>query len=857
METGKTALDREGNRWMAALVRASEDAVIGCSPQGIIRSWNPAAERLFGYAAEDAIGCPLTMLVAPEDRAEHELRLQTLSQGVAIRQARSRCVRWDGRPVEVSLSAAPVFAPEGAVAAIVGIVRDITEAAVAQRALEESEARLTANEAHLRMALDSALMWTFEFDVASGQLIRAGTPQSADGVGLARCVSLPDVFALVHPDDRLEMNIGYFPPVMNEETFVRAFRVRADDGTYRWVEARGRVTVDGEGRPDRVLGTVLDITKERQAEDRRQEAETTLLRTIEASTDAFVAFDTAGAIIGWNPAAERIFGWSAAEAVGQHVVDLLFTETLKPRFDALLERATVMAQAGGFTRGPVEAVARHRDGHAVCIEASWVSVLVDGAVRFTGFARDITERRQLQAQLEEQALTDPLTGLPNRALLHDRLAGALTRLNRRRGTVGVLFLDLDRFKVINDSLGHQAGDELLRAVGQRVAASLRAEDTLARFGGDELVVVVEHADRNDVVALGQRLLATVSEPVQLRDLVLTPTASIGIATADDSDRTADGLLRDADLAMYRAKANGGDCCEVFHPSMRGRAVARLEQEGELRAAIEQNQLKVHYQPYVAFDGVIAGVEALVRWQHPQRGLIFPGDFIGIAEETGLVLPLGAHVLSEACRQAATWRSAGHVDLRVSVNLSARQLAQPDLANHVAAALADAGLSPDALCLEITETALMVDPARAAYVLEEIHRLGVEIGLDDFGTGYSSLVYLRHFPVQVLKLDRHFVAGLRCNRDDTAIVGAAIDLAHSLGLVAIAEGVETAAQCQDLIGLGCDLFQGFYWSPPVDAARVTALLEGGRLVPTTGPGPIRLLPRSAPAPRRPTRARALD
>lgn len=843
MDRGQPAFEGSGgSQWLAALVRASEDAIIGASPAGIIRSWNQAAERLFGYPATDAIGCPLVMIVAPEHRAELEGRQDVLRHGVALGRANLQCVRRDGRPIEVSLTAAPVIAADGTVSAVVAIARDITEAAAAQRALQESEARLAANEAHLRMALESALMWTFEFDIGSGRLIRSETPQSTEVATLARATSLPDVFALIHPEDLRHFNIGEFAEAMDDQTFVRAFRIEGEGG-YRWVEARGRVTHDQEGRPSRVLGTMLDVTKERLAEDRRAEAETTLLRTIEASTDAFVAFDTDGTVIGWNPAAERIFGWTAAEATGRHLVELLFDETALSGFKVLLEQGTAAAKEGGFTRGPIEAVARHRDGHSVCIEASWVSVLVDGDVRFSGFARDITERRQLQSQLEQQALTDPLTGLPNRALLHDRLHGALQRLNRRRGTVGVLFLDLDRFKVVNDSLGHEAGDELLCAVGQRVAASLRAEDTLARFGGDELVIIVEHADGvdvADVVALGERLIATVAEPVCIRDMILTPTASIGIATAHDSDLTPDALLRDADLAMYRAKANGGNCCETFHPSMRGRAIARLEQEGELRAAIEQGQLEVHYQPYVACDGTIVGLEALVRWRHPHRGLIFPGDFIPIAEETGLVLPLGAHVLREACQQVATWRATGHPDLRVAVNLSVRQLAQADLAALVVAALEDAGLPPDALCLEITETALMSDPARAACVLEDIHRLGVEIGLDDFGTGYSSLVYLRHFPVQVLKLDRHFVAGLRSNRDDTAIVGAAIDLAHALGMVAVAEGVETAAQCHDLTGLGCDLFQGFYWSPAVDVAQMSLLLKGGRRLAPAGPSGLRLL-----------------
>jgi diguanylate cyclase (GGDEF)-like protein len=455
-----------------------------------------------------------------------------------------------------------------------------------------------------------------------------------------------------------------------------------------------------------------------------------------------------------------------------------------------------------------------------------VAAIVGNELRISAFIRDLTERKASQAELERLALLDPLTGLPNRALMHDRLQGALNRMKRHGRKVGVLFLDLDRFKVVNDSLGHDAGDSLLCVLGDRISRALRSGDTLGRLGGDEFVVVAEEiGDARDLASLAERILAAIARPLHLQGYEIAPSASIGIAVAEDGSGDTESLLRDADLAMYRAKARGGGDYELFDFEMRQRAMSRLASEGELRRALSNDELRVHFQPYLESDGKLHGVEALVRWLHPERGLVAPAEFIGLAEETGLVVPLGEWVLRAACRQVTQWRAGPHPELNLSVNLSVRQLAQPGLAALVADILSEEGLEASALCLEITETALMEDPGAAAVTLGELRRLGVRIAVDDFGTGYSSLLYLRHFPIQILKLDHIFVAGVCENSEDRVIIGSIIELAHALGLTAVAEGVETVAQLHALEALGCDLMQGYYWSRPLDAESMTERLNG--------------------------------
>jgi diguanylate cyclase (GGDEF)-like protein/PAS domain S-box-containing protein len=442
---------------------------------------------------------------------------------------------------------------------------------------------------------------------------------------------------------------------------------------------------------------------------------------------------------------------------------------------------------------------------------------------------DAIARSVADEAMRDRALHDPLTGLPNRVLFIDRLAHSLAQARRRGTSVAVLFLDLDHFKLINDSLGHQVGDELLTAVAPRLNQQVRPSDTVARFGGDEFGILIDEVDdERDAIRVTERIQAAFTRPFVLNHVEHFVSASVGIALASTGNEPPDSLIRDADAAMYRAKERGRARYELFDQLMRARAVERLEVENELRRAIERSELVLHYQPVVSLaTGAIIGVEGLLRWRHPQRGLIPPGEFIPIAEESGLIEPIGRWVLEEASRQVVEWHRA-RPDARpieISVNLAARQVAQRDLADVVLGVLRGTGLDPGLLSLEITESVLIEESGLPIETLRSLKALGVQIVLDDFGTGYSSLGYLNTFPVDALKIDRSFVNGLDSQRENAAIVEAIVGMARALSLQVVAEGVETEVQLTELKRLGCDSAQGFYFAKPLPAAEMGELLMG--------------------------------
>ncbi|MGO9343564.1 MAG: putative bifunctional diguanylate cyclase/phosphodiesterase, partial [Acidimicrobiales bacterium] len=497
------------------------------------------------------------------------------------------------------------------------------------------------------------------------------------------------------------------------------------------------------------------------------------------------------------------------------------------------ERERVSAQltsrlAGGEVAERVQFRMAHADGTWRHVEAV-VSDLRDrpSVGGYVTNLRDITERKEAEEKLEHQALHDPLTGLPNRALLGDRIQQAILR-GKRNDAPGpvVMFLDLDRFKLVNDSLGHAAGDKVLVEVADRVRAVMRASDTLARFGGDEFVMLCEQvSDRESLLIVAEKVLAALEPPFYVEGKRFQVGASIGAAVVEGDNVTADELLSDADSAMYLAKAkNGRARIQVFDEGSRATARHRVHTEEELARALRHQELVVHYQPIIdLWTRRRVGVEALVRWQHPTRGLLAPGAFLDVAEQTGLIVPLGSWVLRTACAQVRSWNDELSTDhqLALSVNLSAKQLAEPDLVEEVSSVLVEAGISPRALrlVLELTESLMPADEDEARIHVRQLHRMGVVLAIDDFGTGHSSLEYMRELPIGVVKIDRSFIKAIGRSSRDEAIIRSIVDLAHTLGLTVTAEGVETEVQLEFVSEVGCDMAQGFLFGRPEPAEEV--------------------------------------
>jgi diguanylate cyclase (GGDEF)-like protein/PAS domain S-box-containing protein len=547
--------------------------------------------------------------------------------------------------------------------------------------------------------------------------------------------------------------------------------------------------------------------------------------TLDCIGDAVICTDLAGNISFLNPVAERMTGWSLKEAAGTPLEDSF--RIMNANTGETAANPTDKALGQGRTKDlPANCILTRRDGHQVFIEDSVAPIRDrDGAAAGSVLVfRDVSVARRLAEEITHLAEHDPLTGLPNRLLLNDRLNQAIARAGRKTSLIAVLFLDLDGFKHINDSLGHPTGDKLLQSVAKRLHGCVRTPDTVSRQGGDEFVVLLHDVQNAESAAItARRMLKVVEEIHSIDSHELRVTASIGISVYPEDGQDAETLIKNADTAMYQAKQSGRQNFRFFKPEMNAKAVERQSMEEDLRRALVRNELMLHYQPIANLkSGAITGAEALLRWTHPTRGSVAPAQFIPIAEDSGLILPIGAWVLREACMQAKAWADGGLRPIKISVNVSALQLQSEGFLDGLVAILAETGLSPDSLEIEVTESVLMNRGKFGMPTLKILREKGVQVAVDDFGTGYSSLSYLRNLKVDSLKIDQSFVREITATPDDMTIVSAIISMGRSLRMRVIAEGVESADDLAFLKSQHCDEAQGYYFSRPVPAEQFAKL-----------------------------------
>jgi diguanylate cyclase (GGDEF)-like protein/PAS domain S-box-containing protein len=793
---------------LAALVAAAlPDAALLIDDGGRVAWGNPAASELFGLSLEDAVGVDCFDFVHPDDLQLAALSLTSMQDKTvgSLLELRVRNVHDGWRLVELR----GTRFGEGVLLAI----RDLTDRRRWEVAGDET--------ALVRSLMQNATSITL--------LLRADRTVTGSSGGLTRLLGLDqawlegrDIADVVAEHDREVLASALYEvsrpgahPLTVDLDLVDA-EGRAVPFAITFTNLLDDPTVEG------IVATGHDVSDRVRSEQELRAANSVLAATLESTTDGILVVDLEGRIVTFNRRLAQM--WQVPvelldQAESSRVMAAVLDQLVDPdAFVARVRELLAMPDAASSD------LIRFRDGRI--FERESMPQRIGGTVvgRVWSF-RDMTEQVRLQTELIHQAFHDPLTGLANQALFRDRLTVAAARLGRHDGRLAVLFIDLDDFKTVNDSLGHSTGDELLRTVSQRIHSCLRPGDTAARLGGDEFAVLIDElASHEDAIGVAERILGVLQQPVELASAEVSAAASIGIAYGSGVDGV-DELLRNADLAMYTAKAMGKNCYKVFADEMHAAALERLDLEARLRGAADRGELVVHYQPiFELASGRIAAMEALVRWEHPERGLLGPMSFIPFAEEGGLIDEIGHHVMVVAVEAACGWARQVGVDApAVSVNLSPRQLLDAQLPDRVELLLHRTGLHPAQLILEITEGALMKDPAAATSSLERLSRLGVRLAVDDFGTGYSSLAYLQRFPIDLLKIDGSFVD------DDLVDAGwslaqAIVQISHALGLVPIAEGVETQAQADALAGFGCNLAQGYHLGRPVDPIAAAELIR---------------------------------
>ena len=807
------ALKESEERHRAAL-EGSPDPVLICDLSGQITYLNPAFTLVFGWRREDLLGRSIDLEPGSGPSDAPRLSDLVLGQDPQGKQDTQLYAK-GGRLVDVSISTARYRPPSSPEEGVIITLRDITER-------KRAETELRRNQASLARAQKMAHLGNWEYYPATGQVICSEEVYNIYGLepspGSESPVTLEQVFQSVHSED-LEMVRKTLRRVLElpQGSLDLEHRIVRPGGGQRIVHQLAEVVRDPQGNLLALVGAVQDITKRRESEEQMR----LLARIFENTIEGILVTDAQGVIQMVNHAFTAITGFGEDEAVG-HKPNILNSQRQGPQF---YQRMWKQLLRNGHWQG--EIWNRRKNGEAF---PEWLTITAlkdsqGNTSHYVGVFHDITESKRSEERITYQAYHDALTGLPNRLLFNDRLSMAIARAHRKSIGLAVLFLDLDNFKNINDSMGHAMGDLLLQSVAKRLVRWVREEDTVARLGGDEFIMLLQTAgDVDFAVYVAQRIQESLAQPFRLKGQEFYITASIGITIYPHDGRDAETLVSNADLAMYRAKDEGRNNYKLFTPAMNARVVRRMSLERNLRKALDRGEFLLHYQPKVDLRTErVTGLEALVRWLRPELGLVSPDEFIPLAEETGIIVPLGEWVLGEACARTKAWHQAGFTDLQVAVNLSPRQFQQPNLVQMVEATLARTGLSPSCLELEITENVVMSSVEEAIETLLELSHLGVQLSMDDFGRGYSSLYYLKRFPMNTLKIDRSFVADIASDSEDASIVNTIISMSRSLNLKVVAEGVETPEQVEFLRSLNCDQMQGYFYSRPVPPELVPALL----------------------------------
>ncbi|GAA3955749.1 EAL domain-containing protein [Allohahella marinimesophila] len=814
---------------LRSILETALDPIVVIDERGIIETFNPAAERTFGYRCEDIIGLNVNTLMPAPHRAKHDSYLHRyLATGEAKIigvGTQASALRKDGTefPAEFGISEMIIDGRRK----FTGVIRDISERRLSEAAIESRNHKLAEaiqrleEEKMLSERMINSIPSIFYLFDANGRFLRWNKPfevvtgYSADEVNRS------------HPLD-------YF--MAAEQTLVAAAIQQTQESGHATVEARFK-TKSGQLIPYWFTGARIDVDGEPHLagigvdmSDRLETEQALRLRNraVEASPNgiALIGLGDEPGLIGYvNPALKQMLGLLTSTAVGQNWADIFFTNEEPERLNSLY------AILGTGEEVHVTLRLLRSDGTEFWSDLYAAPVANDKGefAHLVAVIVDITETKRYEEALEKRANFDELTGLANRNLLMDRLQMAMEHSRRTGQAVALMLIDLDNFKYINDTLGHGVGDQALQQAALRLQSCLRAEDTVARIGGDEFVIVVSEAvDKVFMAALMGRILETISIPVPTTSRQLQLTCSIGVSLFPENGEDVDTLYKHADIAMYQAKAHGRNNFWFFTEDLNLRLNERVHLEHSLRQALDGHQFTLLYQPQIDLNsGEIIGAEALLRWHHPELGLIEPDRFVPIAEDTGLIIGIGDWVMKEATRRNRRWQLDGLPPLVVAVNLSARQFAEADLVHRIETALNEADLDPRYLCLEITESHVMQEAEQAVQTLHQLKALGVMLSIDDFGTGYSSLSYLKKFPVDELKIDRSFVRDLHIDVDDAVIAEAIISLGHSLNIRVIAEGIEHEEQLDFLIRQGCDHGQGFFLGEPVSAEALEALIRQPR------------------------------